>query len=136
MNWLQQSAVAWMLWGCSSGPLPDANDAQALAAIRQCNVPAPWWFGPIFGFDQGQSVAIRLQGLQGPAFDEAKHCLEGAFHRQGVSALIENVDRPDPPELWIGLETGRPVERPSASRRVPPEPVWRDVNGRPLEPPS
>jgi hypothetical protein len=134
MKWLHSGFAALALSGCSDGPLPDANDMQAAEAIRECRVSAHWWFGTMYGFDQGSGVGIWLKGLEDDAFEEAKRCLRRSLRRRGVDSEVRNEDAPVPPEIAED-ENGMRID-PSLPRFETPEPVWRDMNGLPVQPGS
>lgn len=133
MKWLHPGFAALALWGCSDRPLPAANDMQALEAIRECRVTARWWFGPVYGFGEGPGVGIQLTGLSGRAFEEAARCLRRSLRRRGVDSYVSNADAPVPPEEWYD-ENGMRVAPPP--RLEAPEPIWRDMNGLPVQPTS
>jgi hypothetical protein len=131
MKWLHPGFAALALWGCSDGPLAAANDMQAAEAIRECRITAHWWFGPLYGFGHGPAVAIRLRGLSESEFGDAANCLKRSLRRRGLDSDVENADAPDPEEIWID-GNGMRVAPPPRPRREAPEPVWRDMNGRPV----
>ena len=93
---------------------------------------APWWFGPLYGFDHGLAVAIRVRGLTGESFERTARCLRQKLRARGADAEIENADRPDPPVELIDGNSGESVLVPP--RNDLPEPVWLDMNGFPIQP--
>ena len=133
MKWLHSGFAALALSGCSDGPLPDANDMQAVEAIRECRVSARWWFGTMYGFDGGAGVGIWLKGLGDDAFEEARRCLGRSLRRRGVDSEVINEDVPVSRQTWED-ENGMRVEPPP--RVETPEPAWRDMNGLPVQPGS
>jgi hypothetical protein len=116
-----------LLGGCSARSLPGAGDREALAAIRACDVRAPWWLGPVSGFTRNRGTSLRLWGLDGAALHAAAACLEAALERQGVAVTtIEGI--PAIVEIDIAGRA-RDVRYPNL-----PDPVWRDRNGRRVRP--